>query len=218
MPSTFVEAERGLERTTLNPDCFTLLHSGIVYPSERDPRAFFETLGRMKRDGRISAATLRLRFRAPMHGDLLERLAPQLNKSYLVEILPPVPYALALQEMLRADGLLVMQGANCNEQIPAQLYEYVRAGRPILGLADPAGDTAKVMVYARRRPCALLENVDQVEAAMTRYLAEGRSGSAAPSVRSVRDMSGRARTQALAGVFAAAGASRSLELASRPSA
>jgi glycosyltransferase involved in cell wall biosynthesis len=205
---SFIEAERGLERTPLNPGCFTLLHSGIVYPSERDPTALFEALGRMKRDGRVNAHSLRVRFRAPVHGELLVRLAAQSNTSDLVEVLAPVPYALALQEMLRADGLLVMQGANCNEQIPAKLYEYFRAGRPILGLADPAGDTARVMVDAGVDHLALLENADQVEAALTGYLAAVRSGAAAaPPDRPIQDMSRQARARALAGVLEAASAS-----------
>jgi glycosyltransferase involved in cell wall biosynthesis len=214
---SFIEAEHGCERTPLKPGCFTLLHSGIVYPSERDPTALFEALGRMKCDGRVNPGTLRLRFRAPVHGDLLQRLAAQSNTSDLVEILPPIPYSLALQEMLRADGLLVMQGANCNEQVPAKVYEYFRSGRPILGLADPAGDTAKVMVDAGVDHVALLENADQVEAAMTSYLADVRSGSAAASLRRpLQDMSRRARTQALAEVLEAASTSRPLQLAPRP--
>jgi len=196
---SFIEAERGLERTPLNPGCFTLLHSGIVYPSERDPTALFEALGRMKRDGRINAGTLRLRFRAPMHGDLLHRLALQSNTSDLVEVLPPVPYALALQEMLRADGLLVMQGANCNEQVPAKLYEYFRARRPILGLADPSGDTARVMRDAGVAHLAKLEDVDQVEGATADYLAAMHGGM--PSTSSQPDRSRRARAGLLAKVL-----------------
>jgi len=211
---SFIEAERGLERTPLNPGCFTLLHSGIVYPSERDPTALFEALGRMKRDGRVNADSLRLRFRAPVHDDLLQRLAAQSNTSDLVEVLSPVPYALALQEMLRADGLLVMQGANCNAQIPAKLYEYLRAGRPILGLADPAGDTGRVLVEAGVDHVAALEIAHQVEAVMSRYLADTHLGGTAASLRRpLRDMSRRARTQALAEVFEAASASLPLERA-----
>jgi len=213
---SFVEAERGLERAPLNPGCFTLLHSGIVYPSERDPTAFFEALARMKRDGRVNADSLRVRFRAPVHSDLLLRLAGQTNTSDLVEVLPSVPYVLALQEMLQADGLLVMQGANCNEQIPAKLYEYFRARRPILALADPNGDTARVMIDAGVDHVALLEDADRVETAMTNYLAAVRSGGVTtPLGRPLRDMSRRARTQALAEVLEVASTCRPLQLASR---
>ncbi len=205
---SFIEAERGLERTPLNPGCFTLLHSGIVYPSERDPTALFGALGRMKRDGRIDAATLRLRFRAPVHGDLLHRLAAQSNTADLVEVLPPVPYALALQEMLRADGLLVMQGANCNEQIPAKLYEYFRARRPILGLADPSGDTARSMRDAGVVHVAKLEDVARVEGATSDYLAATRGGM--PATALLPDRSRRARAKALAEVLEQACAPRSV--------
>ena len=112
----------------------------------------------MLRAGRIDAATLRIRFRAPLHSDLLERLAAQTGTSSLIEILPAVPYREALREMMRSDSLLVMQGANCNDQIPAKLYEYFRAGRPILGLADPTGDTGLCMLRAGVRQVVPLED------------------------------------------------------------
>ena len=44
--------------------------------------------------------------------------------------------------MLRADGLLILQAANCNEQIPAKLYKYLRARRPIVALTDPQATLA----------------------------------------------------------------------------
>jgi len=107
-----------------------------------------------------------------------------------------------------------MQGANCNEQIPAKLYEYLRAGRPILGLADPAGDTGRVLVEAGVDHVAALEIAHQVEAVMSRYLADTHLGGTAASLRRpLRDMSRRARTQALAEVFEAASASLPLERA-----
>ena len=112
---------------------------------------------------------------------------------------PPVPYHEALQEMLRADGLIVMQGANCNEQIPAKLYEYFRARRPILGLADPRGDTGKAMGDAGVTHIAKLEDTDQVEGAIDSYLGAVRSG--APFVWKLSDMSRRARASALADVL-----------------
>jgi len=102
-------------------------------------------------------------------------------------------------EMLRADGLIVMQGSNCNEQIPAKLYEYFRARRPILGLADPLGDTGKVMRDAGVTHIAKLEDADQVESAIDSYLCAVCNG--APFAWKLSDMSRRARAGALAGVL-----------------
>ena len=41
-----------------------------------------------------------------------------------------------------ADLLLVFQGSHFNSQIPAKIYEYLRTGKPLLGLVDQSGDTA----------------------------------------------------------------------------
>ena len=58
---------------------------------------------------------------------------------------PPIGYGEALAEMISSDALLILQASNCNDQIPAKLYECLRARRPILGLTDPAGDTAAAL-------------------------------------------------------------------------
>jgi len=202
---SFVAAEQEFVPAPLNDGRLTLLHSGVVYPSERDPRALFEALGRLRRAGRIDPATLRLRFRAPVHAELLQQLAAQSQTSELIEILPAVPYRDALREMLCADALLVMQGANCNEQIPAKLYEYFRARRPILGLADPQGDTGRALHAAGVAQIAKLEDADAVERALAEHLTALRAGTLAPP--DVPDMSRRARAQALAALLEQARAS-----------
>lgn len=199
----FASAENAISTAPLNPGCCTLVHSGIVYPSERDPRALFAALSRMRSDGRINARNLRIRFRAPVHTELLRRLAIESNTQDIVEILPPVPYLDALQEMLRADGLLVMQASNCNEQIPVKLYEYFRASRPILGLADPKGDTGKAMLESGVVHVARLEDDDAVEAALAAYLTDLRSGTLGVPLRHLLSaMSRRHRAQELANLFA----------------
>jgi hypothetical protein len=195
----FVDAEREQTSDALNPGCLTLLHSGIVYPSERDPSALFGALGRLLRAGRIDATTVRIRFRSPVHADLLQRLAAETRTSSLIEILPPVPYREALREMMRSDSLLVMQGANCNDQIPAKVYEYFRAGRPILGLADPNGDTGICMLRAGVKHVVPLEDTIRVEGALEQHISDLRSKALNPlSSERIATMSRRARTQALA--------------------
>lgn len=143
---SFVSAEQSMVgREPLNPDAVTILHSGIVYPAERDPTAFFVALQQLKARGHIREGRFKVRFRAATHDDLLSSLAKANSVEAFIEICPPIPYREALVEMLRADGLLVMQASNCNEQIPAKIYEYLRSRRPILGLTDPQGDTAGVL-------------------------------------------------------------------------
>jgi hypothetical protein len=201
---SFTAAEQGLDRAPLNPGCITLLHSGIVYPSERDPTALFAALGRMRRDGRLRADRFRLRFRASAHDELLRRLAAETDTAELVEILPSMPYRQALQEMLRADGLVVMQASNCNEQIPAKLYEYLRSRRPILGLADPVGDTGHTLRANGVAHVARLEDSAQVESALAAFLSTLDLASPSPAAAlddRLAAMSRRSRARELAALL-----------------
>ena len=126
----------------------TLLHSGMVYPSERDPRSLFSAMKKLREESPDLFGKLNVRFRAPGHGSIVEDLAKQFGVDQSIEVLESIPYVDALEEMQSADGLLILQASNCNAQIPAKFYEYLRAGPPLLVVTDPAGDTATVAKYA----------------------------------------------------------------------
>lgn len=182
----------------LVPGRFTLLHSGIVYPSERDPEPLFAALAALKRSGRTNR--LLVRFRASGHDGLLQHLAQRYGITDLIEIAPPIPYREALAEMMRADALLVMQAANCNEQIPAKVYEYFRAGRPIIALVDPRGDTAELLQRCGVRSIAPLEDAAAIEARLPVLLADLRP--ALPRADVVATCSRESRARELAALLA----------------
>jgi len=161
----------------LNPGALTLLHSGIVYPDERDPRQFFAALALVKASG--AGARVRVRFRAPVHEALLADLARAHGVADMIEVVPHVAYGDALREMLRADALIVLQAANCNEQIPAKLYEYLRARRPLLAFTDSRGDTAATMRASGVTAIASLDSADEIAGLITRFAAGDRAGTIA---------------------------------------
>lgn len=150
----------------LLPGCLTLLHSGIVYPEERDPVALFRALQQLRE--RRPQTRLRIRFRASTQDGLLRQLAERFKVAGLIELQPALPYADALAEMLRADALLILQAANCNAQIPAKLYEYLRAGRPVVALTDAAGDTAASVRQAGFDWLAALDDAAAIAALLAR--------------------------------------------------
>jgi hypothetical protein len=184
----------------LDPGGVTLLHSGIVYPSERDPGALFIALEAMKRQGSLMPGSFRIRFRAPVHDDLLRSLAEKHGVEAFIETRPAIPYREALAEMLRADALLVMQAANCNEQIPAKIYEYLRAGRPLLGLTDPAGDTAGVLREAGIQAIAALDSPAEIVSLIEKFMRNAQDGFL-PNPAYVESASRRGRTQAFASML-----------------
>lgn len=147
---------------------FRLLHSGVIYPAERDPRALFAALARLRDDGAIGPDDLHVVLRASGHDDYLRGLIRGLED--IVELAPPLPYREGLAEMVDADGLLLLQAANCNSQIPAKLYEYLRAGRPILALTDPDGDTAAALRRAGIDTIARLDDASHIATKLSRFL------------------------------------------------
>ena len=194
----FHRAEAALaERSPLSPGCLTLLHSGIVYPAERDPRPLFQALGALRQSHPALAARLRLRFRAAVSEEMLIGLRNQHGVQDLVEILPPLPYTEALAEMLLADGLLVMQASNCNEQVPAKVYEYLRARRPIIALTDAAGDTWNVLQRAGIGPMAALDDPTAIVGLLVDFLQQRPLGWL-PHDAAVQGASRLARTAQLA--------------------
>jgi peptidoglycan/xylan/chitin deacetylase (PgdA/CDA1 family)/glycosyltransferase involved in cell wall biosynthesis len=129
-------------RTGVNADQLLMLHSGIIYPKDRNPSAFFQAISVLLAQGVLSRESLRIRFRAPHHGDEVQACAERFGVADVVEIAAPIPYREAIAEMMGADLLLVFQGENFNSQIPAKIYEYLRCEKPLLGLVDKSGDTA----------------------------------------------------------------------------
>jgi hypothetical protein len=155
-----------------------LLHSGIIYRSERDPTQFFAAIAALKTKGRISAATVQIILRASGAESDYTADLERLGIADLVRLEASVDYVAALREMLTVDGLLILQASNCNAQIPAKLYEYLRSGRPILALTDPAGDTARTLEGAGAGRIARLDNAAEIESALLQFLEEIRASRA----------------------------------------
>jgi hypothetical protein len=212
----FADAERDLPpRGRSGP--LTLVHSGILYPWERDPRAFFDALAELKRAGAVDARNLRIVMRAPGHEDVH---GPEISKrgiQDLVALLPSIPYREALREMLLADGLLIFQASNCNNQVPAKVYEYFRARRPIFAMTDLKGDTALVLRDAGCDAIVPLDDALAIARGLSTFLARARAGSPppVPSEEEVARHSRRGRTEELARLLATAAGIRSESVASR---
>ena len=197
---TFARAEAGRALQThadhASPSArFVLLHSGVVYPDERDPRALFAALGRLKQQGALSAENFSLRLRASGYDAMLEQLARSCGIDDLVSLAPAIPYHQALLEMLEVDGLLIMQASNCNQQIPAKLYEYLRAKRPVLALTDALGDTAATLRAAGLTSIVRLDDAASIAEALAAFIARvgaGREPIATPEAIAASSREGRA--------------------------
>jgi glycosyltransferase involved in cell wall biosynthesis len=179
-----------------------LLHSGILYPRERDPLPFFRALKRLLSTGKITRGSIRVRLRASGFESEYASILSKLALDDVVELAPPLPYTEALREMQSVDALLVLQAKVCDEQIPAKAYEYLYAGRPIIGLANPTGDTGKLLQRFNVPCLAALEDEDEIVATLEAALPRIESGTyEVPARDRVMQLSRRAGAERLANLL-----------------
>jgi hypothetical protein len=159
----------------------------------------FAALRELKDEETLDARRLRLILRAPGNEAHYKATVSRYGIDDIVAIEPSVDYSSALREMMEADGLLLMQGAICNHQIPAKLYEYARAGRPILALTDFAGDSARLLKEMGCRHIADMADRKSIHDVLRSFIAEWRAGELRGVDRGIADRHSRkARTAELA--------------------
>jgi hypothetical protein len=198
----FEQATENSRSSEVRAKPFVIVHSGVIYPSERDPTQLFEALSTLSIQGKISASSFKLVLRATAHDDYLGKLIDHHGVRDIVSLQPPIPYRDALSEMLAADGLLILQASNCNHQIPAKLYEYLRARRPILALTDPTGDTAAALMNAGIDTIAPLDSKEAIIRQLVHFLDLAKRGKApTASLEKIRVNSRQSRSRELANLL-----------------
>ena len=154
----------------------TILHAGELYGG-RDPRPLLDALAQLKGE------------RMPVHVDFLGRkteqvvdLPTEIQRRGLADCVfmyEQVPYAAAIEQMMRADILLLVHAPEYRVGVPAKLYEYLGAGRPILALAELDSDIAWVLresgVLHRIAPPRDVAGIKQALVELTGDVRAGRS-------------------------------------------
>ena len=110
----------------------------------RSPTALWQALGEM--EAAVHMPGLRVRFIGNVDPAALAG-ARRHGVEELVDVRPYVPHDEAVREMQRSSVLLLLinRAANRMGIIPGKVYEYVAAGRPVLGIGPPEGDAAAVL-------------------------------------------------------------------------
>jgi glycosyltransferase involved in cell wall biosynthesis len=178
LPNGFDEEDfRDLPAWTPNPAApLRLLHAGLIYPEERDPRPFFAALARLKNEQEIGAQSIQISLRASGEEPYYRELLEAHGLTDIVHLLPPIPYHEVLREGAVADALLLFQGVTCNHQIPAKAYEYFRLRRPILALTTHEGDTAALLRDVGGATIANMYDCEEIYRCLLSFLAQLRRG------------------------------------------
>lgn len=145
------------------PGPLRFLHSGNLYPHERNPEFFFRAVAELRDEGRVGPEVARFDLRGGGYPDRYQPQIASFGLEDMVRLLPGLPYRDALREMHESDFLMLFQAANCNRQIPAKLYEYLYVGRPIVGFTDPAGDTGRLLADLGIGTIAPLDDISSIK-------------------------------------------------------
>ena len=187
-----------------------LVHSGLLKMSERDPRPFLAGLAGAIAAGAIDRGAVEVIFRAPGDEDVHRQLVADAGLNGVVHVLPRLAYAEALREMAESDALLIFQDAGCNHLVPAKLYEYIRARRPVLALTDHRGETADLMRESAAGTVLDITSVEEIRERLPEFLRAVADGTApTPSPDAAQRYSRRRQTAELAELFAHTIAGRS---------
>ncbi len=155
-----------------------LLHGGSLYKGCRNPRALFEALAKLRQSDGHLLKGLRIVLRAAEASEEMVRDAGTYGLREVVEFAPALAYKDALEEMFHADALIVMQGPACNHQVPGKIYEYLYAGKPILGMVDPAGESAEILRSVGVDSLCGVDDADVIAAVLKDFLTGLRSKTA----------------------------------------
>lgn len=206
LPNGYDETDfRGIVPAKVGDRCLTFLHTGEIYSMYRDPRSLLEAFEDLIREGTISTKDVKVRFvgggdwiaseefRVWLRGKAVEEL---------VSIEPPVSHRAAIGQILGADVLLLLQVSPlANGQIPAKVFEYLRAGRPLLTLAPGSSATAQMASMARNS--WTLDSADSagLRAVLREIVAHYRQGKLRESFPSGGRFERREMTKKLSGIL-----------------
>ncbi len=134
----------------------TIRYTGSIYRGFRDPSPLFAAIA-MLEDG------LRQEINVEFFGDSsagVAGLAAMHGIADRVMVHPRVPYRTALSLQLRADALLLLQWNDKLDEgsVPAKLFEYLYARRPILAICYEQGMAAQLI---RERRAGLVANAPE---------------------------------------------------------
>lgn len=175
-PESF--AERPPTSEVTSSDRLVLLHSGLLYPHERDPTQFFNAMRSLSQSGFLDNGKVEFHFRASGNEERYLQMVKEMGLESWVRILPRIPYKKALEEMMEVDALMLFQADNCNDQIPAKIYEYMFCRKPILAFTDPEGETGRLLSSVGVRSIAKLEDRVAIENELRVFLHQLQAGKA----------------------------------------
>lgn len=182
-----------------------IAHVGVIYGG-RSPAPVIRALDRLIAAGTLVPDSIRLRLLGPVKNDALAPVADARTRLEAAGALAVedrmAPRQEALTATLAADILLLLELNAADEtavQLPAKIFEYIRACRPILAITPPDSVTRTVLAQSGVPHLCLspTEPPERFDAALATFLATP-PGPIAPSPAFLATFDAARQTEALA--------------------
>ncbi|HXK91504.1 MAG TPA: hypothetical protein PLA75_05460 [Bacteroidales bacterium] len=144
--------ENGYEKTffekdvlTIAPSKFNIVHLGVL-SQPRNPSNLWKALDEIKKQNKEFSKISKIKLIGNIDGSIIE----EINKNDLqdiTQILPPVSHQESIKyQMDAAILLLIIENASSAKSIiPGKIFEYLAAGRPILGIGPTDGEVSMIL-------------------------------------------------------------------------
>ena len=155
-----------------------LSHVGLLY-SQRHPLSLLASLDRLVRNGQLGPGAVRLRFTGPVQNEsalLAHPCAAALLQNGCLELRGElIPRIDAMREIATSDLLLLLDIVNLTNTgytVPAKLYDYILAGRPILAVTDRNSPVQRILAVSGIRYTCLYhdDSADEIDRKVLSFL------------------------------------------------
>ncbi|RKD92579.1 glycosyltransferase family 4 protein [Mangrovibacterium diazotrophicum] len=142
----FDEADFQQKEPVSSSGDFVLLHAGII-TSFRNPSGLWKALDQLCQNDDVIASRFRLRLIGNVDEQVKKEISALSVLSQRTEFVGYLSHDKVIGEYRKASMLLLLmnQSHNAAGHIPGKFFEYLAAGKPVLGLGDRNGDVARIL-------------------------------------------------------------------------
>jgi glycosyltransferase involved in cell wall biosynthesis len=162
-----IDPETVLPETAAPPksSILSIVHVGSLYSGLRNPKVLFEAIKRSQ----LTPADLKVEFYSAAPDEVLP-VAERCGVKEFIALHPRVPHHQSLRIQRDSDVLLLLQSGKDARNLPAKIFEYLAARRPILGLGLDDGIPARLV--RERNAGFYVSDADAIAGQLKRWVAE----------------------------------------------
>ena len=130
---------------TIAPSEFNIVHLGVLSPP-RNPSNLWKALDEIKKQNKEFSNISEIKLIGNIDGSIIEEIKKN-DLQDITQILPPVSHQESIKyQMDAAILLLIIENASSAKSIiPGKIFEYLAAGRPILGIGPTDGEVSMIL-------------------------------------------------------------------------